>query len=156
MKTNNVIVRNVTVNDHADIIRIVEEISIQFPDKKAQFNWDRFQIRDELLKSIAWAAADEDGLKAFLCARETADFLEITVLATATSHRNQGLQSKLIQRIFNEAVEKNKNVLLEVHEENLSAISFYRKCGFSELPLRKNYYRDGKSALVFIYRVSVS
>lgn len=156
MKTSNVVVRVVTASDHADIIRIVEDIALQFPERKAQFNWGRSQIHDELFKSISWAATDHEGVKAFLCARETADFLEITVLATATPHRNQGLQSLLIQRIFTEAAKKKKNVLLEVHEDNLSAINFYRKCGFSELPVRKNYYRDGKNALVFIYRVLVT
>lgn len=153
MKSNNPTIRPVAESDFPEIISIVEEISDLSPEKKAQFNWDRFQIRDELKKSSAWVSEDGSKVKAFVCIRETADFFEITVLATAVVARNQGHQSTLMGRVIDEASLKKKNVLLEVHEENLSAINFYRKCGFSELPSRKNYYSDGKAALVFIYRV---
>ncbi len=155
MKINNLITRQATENDFSEIIRIVEEISKASPEKKFQFNWDRFQIRDELLKSKSWVAADGVSIKAFLCIRESFDFFEVTVLATDASSRNQGHQSGLMEALLGEARREKKNVLLEVHEENLSAINFYRKHGFVELPMRKNYYGDGKSALVFIYRVQV-
>jgi len=156
VKTSNPVIRPVTEKDFSEIIRIVEDISAAAPEKKAQFNWDRFQIREELLKASSWVLVDGDSVNAFACARETADFLEITVLATALMFRNQGMQSRLLSSVVAEAKKKKKNVLLEVHEENLSAINFYRKLGFKELPSRKSYYTDGKNALVFIYEVEVT
>lgn len=152
VKPSNPVIRSATENDYSAIIQIVEEISVQAPEKKSQFNWDRFQIGDELQKSATWVVSRGEVVEAFLCAREAPDFFEITVLATALQVRKQGLQSQLMKTVLLEATGKNKNVLLEVHEENLSAINFYRKLGFAELPKRKNYYSDGKSALVFIYQ----
>lgn len=153
MKTSSVVVRPAAESDFSEIVRIVEEISVKAPEKKAQFNWDRFQIRDELIKANTWVAADSHSVKSFLCCRETPDFLEITVLATAIADRKLGYQSALVKALLNEGRLKHKKVLLEVHEENLSAIKFYRKHGFVELPSRKNYYSDGKSALVFVFGI---
>jgi ribosomal-protein-alanine N-acetyltransferase len=147
-KINKMPVHSATEENHPDIIKLVKSIALQSPDKRAQFNWDRFQIRDELKKANCLVYND-GGIKSFLCFRETDDFLEITVLATAPDARNRGYQSAVMNEFKNLAFQKNKNILLEVHEENEGAIRFYRKLGFVELPARKNYYTDGKSALVF-------
>jgi len=156
VKINNSIVRPAYETDFPEIIRLVEEIAEAAPERRAQFNWDRLQIRDELQKASTWVNVSADAVHAFVCMRELADFFEITVLATRQMSRKQGLQSQLMEQVVSEARRLKKNVLLEVHEENLSAINFYRKQGFAELPSRKNYYSDGKSALVFIYRVEVT
>jgi ribosomal protein S18 acetylase RimI-like enzyme len=156
VKINNSVIRAAAEADFPEIIRLVEEISFTAPEKRAQFNWDRFQIRDELHKAHTWVIEGSEALLAFVCVREAPDFFEITVLATRPVSRNQGHQSQLMRQVLNVAKSKKKNVLLEVHEENLSAINFYRKHGFAELPSRKNYYSDGKSALVFIYRAEVT
>lgn len=38
---------------------------------------------------------------------------------------------------------------LEVHEENRAAISLYERVGFEKTHVRKNYYPDGRSALIY-------
>jgi ribosomal-protein-alanine N-acetyltransferase len=141
-------VRDATEQDQNSIIKIVESIHLLNPSMRPQFNWDRFQIRDELRRAQTLVYSQNE-VTAFLCYRETADFFEITVLATSPETRKQGQQTALIKALTDVSRQKNKSILLEVHEENLSAINFYRKQGFVELPARKNYYTDGKSALVF-------
>jgi len=46
----------------------------------------------------------------------------------------------------------DKTVFLEVRENNFSAISLYKKIGFKEINIRKNYYKDtGENALIMSY-----
>ena len=43
-------------------------------------------------------------------------------------------------------------IFLEVRENNITAIEFYKKNGFKEAGKRKNYYRDtGEAAIIMVF-----
>lgn len=86
----------------------------------------------------------------FLIAINSETECEILYIATAESHKNQGLASLL----FDEILKQKKDIFLEVKESNLPAISFYSKHGFSEFSRRKKYYPDGSDA-VLMRRIGV-
>ena len=142
------IVRNAENFDFSDVIILVEHMRRKNLQPQAQFNWDEVLIAEELKMAQTLVAIQKSSLNAFLCYRELPDFIEITVLATSVEFRNQGLQTALMGELFKIARTKNKYILLEVHEENLGAINFYKRLGFRLLSTRKSYYADGKAALV--------
>jgi ribosomal protein S18 acetylase RimI-like enzyme len=143
-------IRLANKSDFIFISDLVEEMNARELQSKAQFNWDRSKITDELEKAET-LVFDEEGIKSFLCYRTTQDFFEVTVLATSPENRRQGYQSHLVTHLQGLSLENKKPIFLEVHEENFSAVSFYQGLGFRFVSYRKNYYSDGKSAAVFAY-----
>jgi len=69
---------------------------------------------------------------------EKAEINEIFVL---NNFRNQGVGSQLLEYLLKKC-KFCENITLEVRKNNVSAISLYKKYGFKEVALRKNYYKD--------------
>lgn len=64
---------------------------------------------------------------------------EINQIEISFFHRNCGKGSKLLEKMI-KAVDKN--ITLEVRKDNFPAIALYKKFGFEEKAIRKNYYQD--------------
>ena len=65
----------------------------------------------------------------------------ISNVAVSPECRRLGIADKLIESLIKRANERNLSfVTLEVRESNLPAIELYRKFGFSDVGMRKNYY----------------
>ena len=64
--------------------------------------------------------------------------------------QNKGIGSTLLKYFLND-IENISSVFLEVKKSNFSAINLYRKNGFRICGERKNYYKDGSSALIMNY-----
>ncbi|MBE5889027.1 MAG: ribosomal-protein-alanine N-acetyltransferase [Lachnospiraceae bacterium] len=66
---------------------------------------------------------------------------EITNVAVTPSYRQRGCGNLLIQAIKEEAKARAaESVILEVRVSNVPAISLYKKHGFEEIGIRKNFY----------------
>lgn len=63
---------------------------------------------------------------------------EINQIEVQVSHRNCGKASKLLQEMINSV---DKDITLEVDENNIPAIYLYKKFGFQEKAIRKGYYQ---------------
>lgn len=65
----------------------------------------------------------------------------ISNVAVSPECRRLGIADKLIESLIKRANERNLSfVTLEVRESNLPAIELYRKFGFSDVGMRRNYY----------------
>lgn len=94
-------------------------------------------------------AGDETGLIGFLCRWLVADECHILNVAVHPEIRQQGIGKRLMQHVLVEARAKNAHIItLEVRRSNLAARSLYRKLGFQERRLRRNYYGQGEDAIV--------
>lgn len=71
------------------------------------------------------------------------DRMEISYIGVKEEYRNKLIATKLmeytIQFAKNNSVE---NISLEVRVDNENAINLYKKFGFSEVSIRKNYYKN--------------
>lgn len=70
---------------------------------------------------------------------------EINQFEIDTFHRNCGKGKKLLKKLLNTV---DKNITLEVREDNLPAIHLYKQLGFVEITVRKNYYGDKNGLLM--------
>ncbi len=71
-----------------------------------------------------------------------ADEGEILNIAVSPEYRGRGCAKKLMAHILDEGKKEGCNtVFLEVRESNSSARGLYKHFGFSEIGIRKNYYR---------------
>ena len=87
--------------------------------------------------------------ESFGIGRVAADEAEILTLGTLPSHRGQGLASKLLTAIMDEAIRQGASRLfLEVGEANEAALRLYRRAGFSVIGRRRAYYPDQANALM--------
>ncbi len=80
--------------------------------------------------------------------------IQILNIAVAPDHRNQGLGRFLLEYLFAYAGEiKVKEVYLEVRPSNGSARSLYRRMGFVQTGVRKNYYEQEREDALVMARI---
>lgn len=72
------------------------------------------------------------------------DRIEINQIFTLQVYRNKGVASKLLEKLLME----EKDITLEVKEDNIPAIKLYKKYGFKKVAIRKNYYHDKDGILM--------
>ncbi len=67
---------------------------------------------------------------------------EITNVAVAQAYRRQGCGARLMEAIQEEARRRDaQSIVLEVRVSNASAIGLYKRNGFEEIGIRKNFYQ---------------
>lgn len=71
---------------------------------------------------------------------------EIINIATKPEFRGRGAGYGLLSFALKEI--KADRVFLEVNINNMQAISLYKKCGFKQIAIRKNYYSSGDAIVM--------
>lgn len=115
-------------------------------------SWNERQFEEAFKtgRSIFLLAKGKGKPVAFLLAEDLIDSVNLLLIATDEKYRNKKIATKLILEL--EKITKNKKInkiWLEVKENNYSAINFYKKNNFENIYLRRNYYKNGISALIF-------
>ncbi len=82
---------------------------------------------------------------------DSADIFDVYVLE---GKRRKGYADKLISLVESSVKEKGVNkILLEVKEDNDSAINLYEKKGYKKISERQKYYADGKTAFIMLKEI---
>ena len=77
----------------------------------------------------------------YLIAMLTLDSADILNIGIDSDFKRQGYGTGLLNHLIEELKKKDiGEILLEVRAGNKSAIQFYKKQGFEEISVRKNYY----------------
>jgi ribosomal-protein-alanine N-acetyltransferase len=86
---------------------------------------------------------DEDGIRGYAIVSAAAGEAELFNIGIKAAHQRKGLGRSLLQEIFHQIKDAQvSRVFLEVRASNHAAIALYRKVGFNEIGLRRNYYRN--------------
>ena len=115
----------------------LEELCFSFP-------WSKKSLK--LLcsdKNVAFVAKDVNSGKvvAYGGMVTVLDEGQITNIATHQSFRRRGLGLKIVSALIDYARENEiVSISLEVRESNLAAIELYKRLGFVEAGIRKNFY----------------
>ncbi len=140
-------IRDATYQDLPGILEI-ERLSFAQP-------WSINSFKRELtlpfsrLMVAGKESASPDGISGFMCRWLVADESHILNVAVHPDMRRYGIGTELIATVIGEAKGKQVQVVtLEVRRTNLPARNLYRKFGFEERRLRRNYYGPGEDALV--------
>ena len=90
-----------------------------------------------------FAAFRDEKIAGFLILSTVLDEAEILEVAVPENLRRCGIGSELMSEIFGWCSKNGiSKIFLEVRESNFPARAYYKKYGFVENGLRKNYYRD--------------
>ena len=90
---------------------------------------------------------EKDIISGYIIVFDNSETFEIMKIGVLEEKRKMGIGEKLINKIK----EKEKNIFLEVRENNISAISFYEANGFKKIGIRKNYYKNKEHAILMLF-----
>lgn len=84
----------------------------------------------------------DEKIVGYACVRTMYEEAQICNVAVLPEHRRKGIATQLLQTVADFAKEKGcERAELEVNVANLPAVELYRKCGYEEVGVRKNFYR---------------
>lgn len=144
----NIAIQEMTLED----LESIKEILVSDFDDFWNYNILKEELESTNSKYIIVKTNDEEiigfaGIKIII---DTADIMNIVV---KKPWRNQGVGNLLLNNLVSLCKELNLSSLsLEVNEDNIPAIHLYKKFGFKQIGLRKNYYQ-GKNGLVMEYMI---
>lgn len=129
------------VEEDIDQILIIENESFATP-------WSRESFENELTKNrfaLYLVLEDEEVICGYCGVWIIVDEAHVTNIALLPNYRGKKLGETLLTEIMKIAKEKGaKTMTLEVRVSNHVAQSLYRKLGFQDGGIRKNYYTDNQ------------
>ncbi|MGF2614285.1 ribosomal-protein-alanine N-acetyltransferase [Rossellomorea vietnamensis] len=133
-------IRLMSVEDLDDIMEVERE-SFTIP-----WTRDAFQNEIETNHFATYIVMEDKGRVIGYCGVWIiVDEAHITNIAVLPSYRGQGLGDKLLKSMIEIAKEMGaRTMTLEVRVSNSPAQSLYRKFGFMDGGIRKNYYSDNQ------------
>ena len=140
---NNKTIRRASLDDLKQIYLIEKDV---FSNE----HWTLEMVESELknfLGTTTWIIEESTVVLGYCMMRIFCNEANITNMAIKSSRQREGLGSFLLDHVLNQLPIKS-SVFLEVKEGNLSAINLYERLGFNVIYLRKNYYKDGRTALI--------
>ena len=109
--------------------------------------WSEGSIASELDNPLSlWLVAEQDGaVCGYVGSQTVLDETDMMNIAVHPDCRRQGIAAALIEELVSRLKERGSHILrLEVRESNTPAIALYNSMGFTQLGIRKNYYRNPK------------
>lgn len=109
-----------------------------------RYELEKKSFENDFLKILIY---EEETIKGVLVYQDLIDILSIDYIIVDKKFRKSGIATKLLQAME----DKHKNALnttLEVRKSNIPALNFYKKNGFKEAVIRKNYYKDEDAILM--------
>ena len=87
----------------------------------------------------------------FIEFQQVDDFADLHNIEVKPENQRKGYGAKLLAIFLDQMRSRGvTEVILEVRVDNEQAINLYRKFGFEEVSIRKNYYQDGCDAQVML------
>lgn len=131
-----------------DLEQVMEIENATFSAPWTETGYFSFLMRNDTL----FLVAEEEGRILGYCGLlSVQDEGDITNVAVESSQRGRGIGEALVRELALRACESGVRVLhLEVRQSNEAARSLYRKLGFQEDGLRKNYYEAPREDAVLM------
>lgn len=139
---------NTRIANKSDIDGIVN-IEFQWRDVYPCWGRDGFLREFDKKNSYTFIAEMDSNLCGFINFWLFEDFIEINSIVVAKEFLRKNVGSTLIDSVLEFAYENGvKRIILEVNENNTSAIELYKKKGFCVYNKRKKYYDFKYDALM--------
>ena len=126
--------------DHVSQVAQLEKLCFRDP-------WSENSVASELNNPLSlWLVAVEgEKVAGYVGSQSVMGESDMMNVAVHPDFRRQGIGERLILELIDQLANRgNHSLTLEVRASNVSAIALYRKLGFEQVGLRKNYYRNPK------------
>ncbi|OAI22872.1 MULTISPECIES: ribosomal protein S18-alanine N-acetyltransferase [Methylomonas] len=124
--------------DHADLPRVltIENENYEFPWSEGIFK-DCFRA----INYTNWVCeAPDESIVGYCIISVMAGEAHIMNISVSPRFQRQGAGRKMLEHLIEYARPRAEKIFLEVRPSNPGAIDLYRKTGFREIGVRKNYY----------------
>lgn len=141
------VIRNMQESDLTQV-EAIEKANFSIP-------WSLESFRESMeLEHTIYLVAEEDGNIMGYCGMyRVFNEGEIVNVAVAEAYRRKQVASKLLEQLFIHSNELQvDNFFLEVRESNEAAIQLYKKLGFIEAGIRKNFYEKPRENAIFMWK----
>lgn len=98
---------------------------------------------EDMIKNSLYQIYSIDS-KGYIIIMDNGIEIEILKIGVIEDFRKQKIGSKLLNYLF----DMEKEIFLEVRESNIVGQKFYENNGFIKIGKRKNYYKDGETAVL--------
>ena len=132
-------IRRISERDIETVASLEAEI---FPDP-----WSAKSIAEtyEQKHALILGAYQDENLIGYVIFYYILDEGEIARIAVSPSHRRQGVADEIFAGLLSFCTKNSvERILLDVRVSNEAAIAFYKKSGFAEDGIRKNFYDNPK------------
>ena len=122
-------------------IEIPSLLSIE--EQNSDYPWSQLQFTTSIENSnnLCYCLSMNGKTIGYLIAMLAADTADILNIGIDPDFKRQGYGTALLNHLIEELKKRNiGEILLEVRAGNKSAIQFYKRQGFEEISVRKNYY----------------
>lgn len=128
--------REMTVAD-LDAVLSIEQSVQAYP-------WTRGNFSDSLNNGDLCCVDEAEGeLRGYVVLMPTVEEAELLTIGVAATQQRKGLGRAILLEMLGVARSRNmQRVFLEVRSSNAAAIALYRSAGFSDVGVRRGYYRD--------------
>lgn len=133
---------------HKPEMRALIEAVLANQGLHAGFYWPMDLLGAELATAEAVGIFEDEKLAGFVLYRDVPGAWEISLVVTHPDFRRRGLMETLIKHLI-AAKGQNRELWLEVHQDNDAAQKLYEKLGFKLSGRRPRYYKDGATALLY-------
>ena len=134
-----------SLNDVDQIMKI-EASGISHP-------WTRDSIEaliNDENKTALKAYVDDGSVIAYVGASYVLDEAEIGNICVLPGYRGRGVGKALLNALMDELKSRGVTVVfLEVESDNSNAVALYEKAGFVQYNTRKDYYGEGRDAMLY-------
>jgi len=128
-------------------IEIPSVLSIEEQNSDYPWSQDQFNTSIENSNNLCYCLSLNGKTIGYLIALLALDTADILNIGIDPDFKRQGYGATLLNHLIEELKKRNiSEILLEVRAGNKSAIQFYKRQGFEEISVRKNYYtKNSKS-----------
>ena len=127
-----------TEHDLDNVVKLGTELNYNFPNLYTYESLNLGVNKTFILKN-------NNTLIGFIHVQDLDDDVSIINIIVKKEFRHLGYGDKLIKYVIEKYI--NKRIILEVSNDNKSAINLYKKNNFAQIGIRKGYY-DGIDAIV--------
>jgi len=122
-------------------IEIPSVLSIEEQNSDYPWSQDQFTTSIENSNNLCYCLSFNGRTIGYLIALLAVDTADILNIGIDPDFKRQGYGTALLNHLIEEFRKRNiGEILLEVRAGNKSAIQFYKRQGFKEISVRKNYY----------------
>lgn len=126
--------------DDVDAVLAIEQAVQAYP-------WTRGNFSDALACGyVCCVSTNDDEICGYAVMMPTADEAELLNIGVAATRQRKGTGRALLEEVLEYArSRKMRKIFLEVRPSNIAAIALYHCAGFSQIGIRRGYYRNTNS-----------
>jgi ribosomal-protein-alanine acetyltransferase len=123
------------------LVEIPLVLSIE--EQNSDYPWSQLQFTTSIENNdnLCYCLSLNGKTVGYLIAMLAVDIVDILNIGIDPDYKRQGHGTALLNHLIKELKKRSiREILLEVRAANKSAIQFYKRQGFKEISVRKNYY----------------